>query len=231
MSRKLARVGLVVALSLMAAERVMAQLGGDLNQAALNDRQAAKPTGPAAKKADDLIRGYTARIEREIEQSRKELERLRAELHELIDLRYAMAESIAELRGELATKGTYSTDLVANASTPPKAASAPATGVAFQRDFVYGLGSALPNEPTPQQREQLRRLAPRADLKRMIERLRTEVDETRTEVDQLAYKLLELSSGVPNSFQGMGGMGGQYGQWFGSIGMQGGMMGIGGGMR
>ena len=32
----------------------------------------------------------------------------------------------------------------------------------------------------------------------MIERLRTEVDETRNEVDHLAYKLLELSSGVPD---------------------------------
>ena len=50
----------------------------------------------------------------------------------------------------------------------------------------------------------------------MIERLRTEVGETRTEVDQLAYKLLELSSGVPNSFAINGGMGGgQFGPWFG----------------
>ncbi len=115
----------------------------------------------------------------------------------------------------------------------PKAAATPAPGMSFHRDFVYGLGSALPNEPTPQQREQLRRLAPRADLKRMIERLRTEVDETRTEVDQLAYKLLELSSGVPNSFVINGGMRcGQYGPWFGSIGtMRGGMGGMGAGMR
>ena len=68
----------------------------------------------------------------------------------------------------------------------------------------------------------------------MIERLRAEVDETRTDVDQLAYKLLELGSGLPTSFQGMGGgmmgggmgggMGGPYRQWFGSMGMQGGMM-------
>jgi hypothetical protein len=99
------------------------------------------------------------------------------------------------------------------------------------RDFIYGLGSALPAEPTSEQREQLRRLAPRADLKRMIERLRVEVDEARSEVDQLAYKLLELSAGIPNSYQDMGGgmMGGMGGgpnfQWFGSMGMtMGGMM-------
>jgi predicted RNase H-like nuclease (RuvC/YqgF family) len=95
-------------------------------------------------------------------------------------------------------------------------------GVGFRRDLFYGLGSALPKEPTPEQREQLRRLAPRADLKRMIERLRAEVEETRTEVDQLAYKLLELRAGVPVSHQGFGGM--VVGvPWFGSIGTQSGM--------
>ena len=57
----------------------------------------------------------------------------------------------------------------------------------------------------------------------MVERLRAEVDEARSEVDQLAYKLLELSAGIPASPQGMGGgmmggMGGGNGQWFGTIG-------------
>ena len=33
-----------------------------------------------------------------------------------------MAEAIAELRGELATKGTYSADLVLNAQAAPKTA-------------------------------------------------------------------------------------------------------------
>jgi chorismate mutase len=216
MSPKLTYFGLVLALSLVTA-------GNSIAQPPAPER--VKPTGLAAKKADDLIQAYTARIEKEIEQSRKEVERLRRELHELIDVRYAMAEAIAELRGEMATKGTYSGDPVVPAPAAPKAASAPAPAAPFHRDFVYGLGSALPKEPTAQQREQLRRLAPRSDLKRMIERLRTEVDETRAEVDLLAYKLLELSAGIPASFHGMGGgmmggMGGGYGgQWFGSMGM------------
>jgi hypothetical protein len=99
--------------------------------------------------------------------------------------------------------------------------------VPHRRDLFYGFGSALPKDPTPQQREQIRRLAPRSDLKRMIERLRAEVEETRAEVDQLAYKLLELREGIPVSFQGFGGMGGGMDMpWFGSIGTQ-----SGGGMR
>jgi hypothetical protein len=192
----------------------------------------AKPTGPAANKAEELIKAYKARIEKEIDQGHKEVGRLRAELHELIDVRDAMSEAIAELRGELASKGTYSNEfLVPAQATQKTAVPAQAAPNHAHRDFVFGLGSSLPVEPTQEQREQLRRLAPRVDLKRMIVRLRAEVDETRDEVDQLAYKLLELSAGIPNSYQGMGGgmMGGMGGgpnyQWFGSMGMtMGGMM-------
>ena len=110
---------------------------------------------------------------------------------------------------------------------------------------------ALPKDPTPEQRDQLKRLAPRAELKRMVDRLRKEVEETRGEIDQLAYQLLELRSGVPSSYSvfnragrgmmgmggGMGGMGGgmngiaPFGPWFGSMGTQHGMGGMGGGMR
>ncbi len=233
MSPKPARFGLVVALSLVAAQPAVAQYAANAaNQGGDRAEKPVKPTGPAAKKADDLIRGYTTRIEKEIEQERKELERLRTELHELIDVRFEMAAAIAELRGDLATKGTYSSDpvnYVQTATRDPK--SSPPIGqppsVVFRRDLFYGLGTALPKDPTPEQREQLRRLAPRADLKRMIDGLRAEVEETRTEVDQLAYKLLELRAGVPASFQGFGGgmgFGALGGPWFGSIGMQGGMM-------
>jgi hypothetical protein len=221
---KLSHIGWAFTLILIATGNVMAQPVAP---------QPVKPTGPAAKKAEEMIQAYTARIEKEIDQGHKEVNRLRAELHELIDVRYAMAEAIADLRGEMATKGTYSGEMFVPVQSAPKPAPAPAPAMATQahRDFVYGLGSALPKEPAPDQREQLRRLAPRADLKRMIERLRVEVDEARSEVDQLAYKLLELSAGIPNSYQGMGGgmMGGMGGgpnyQWFGSMGMtMGGMM-------
>jgi hypothetical protein len=229
MSPTLSRLGLVIALSLTATGKLMAQQ-------ALEVVQPVKPTGPAAKKTDDLIRAYTARIEKEIEEGHKEVARLRAELHELIDVRYAMADAIAEMRGELATKGKYSGDPVVATQAAPKEAAAPAPAARFRRDFVYGLGSALPKDPTEQQREQLRRLAPRTDLKRMISDLRAKVDETRVEVDQLAYTLLELSSGVTQPSLWMGGMGGgigggmgvPFGQWFGSMGT---MQGMQGGMR
>jgi hypothetical protein len=232
MSPRLFRFGLLAALSLAAGQTAMAQLADAV------DQKRVKPSGPAAKKADDLIRGYTSRIEKEIDQGHKEIQRLRTELHELIDIRYEMAEAIAELRGELAASGTYSADPLIHGQPAGQDSKAAAPqvqgarqGMASRRDLFYGLGSAMPKDPTPQQREQLRRLAPRSDQKRMIERLRAEVEDTRAEVDQLAYKLLELREGIPASFQGFaGGMGGGWGgmgtPWFGSIGLQ-----PGGGMR
>ena len=143
MSPTSSRLGWVLALSLTATGRLMAQTGGN---SAANDERPAKPTGPAAKKADELIRAYTARIEKEIEQGRKEVERLRTELHELIDVRDSMAEAIAALRGEMATKGTYSGELFIPIQPAPKSAPAPTPVMAaqFRRDFVYGLGSAFP---------------------------------------------------------------------------------------
>ncbi len=242
MMRKLLDLGLVVVVGLAAGRSAVAQFGEHANQGLSQDAQFTKPTGPAAKKAEELIRGYTARIEKEIDQDRKELERLRGELKELIDLRYEMGTAIAEIRGELAAKGTYSADpIIQNQADTQERKPTPATGpmqrMGFRRDLFYGLGSALPKDPTPEQRDQLRRLAPRAELKRMIERLREETDETRVEVDQLAYKLLELRAGVPVSRQAFGGMGMGMGiavPWFGSIGIQGGMGGMGGmgaGMR
>jgi hypothetical protein len=236
MLRNLSRFGLVVVLGLAAGQPEAAEFGDDANQGFSQEAEAqpVRATGPAAKKADDLIRGYTARIEKEIGQDRKEVERLRAEFKELIDLRYEMDTAIAEIRGELAAKGAYNADPVIQSPADtqdrkPSLPKAPMQGIGVRRDLFYGLGSALPKEPTPEQRDQLRRLAPRAGLKRMIEQLRAEVEETRTEVDQLAYKLLELRAGVPVSHIGYDAKGGI--PWIGSIGLQGGMGGLGGGMR
>ena len=61
------------ALSLTASGVLLAQQGGGGNHAGANDDRPVKPTGPAAKKADDLIKAYTGRIEKEIEQGPRRL--------------------------------------------------------------------------------------------------------------------------------------------------------------
>jgi hypothetical protein len=60
MSSQIPRLGLAVILSVTFAGRVMAQPGG-ADQGAEKTPPPVKPTGPAAKKADDLIQGMTSR--------------------------------------------------------------------------------------------------------------------------------------------------------------------------
>ena len=163
MSPKLTRFGLVVALSLAAGQSVMAQRGGNGNQNTPQENQPVKLTGPAAKKADDLIKGYTARIEKEIDQARKEIERLRTELHELIDVRSEMAATIAEVRvswrrrGRTCTEphhragGRYRTEHIARRAGTRARESVPSRP-------LLRPGGRLPKDPTPEQRDQLRRL-------------------------------------------------------------------------
>src|SRR3954453_6649048 len=185
MSRMRALFGLTIPWILAVGSQVHAQGNGQEDKRVL-------PTGPAAKKAEDLLRDYTARIEKEIEQDRKEVERLRTELHQLIDVRDAMGDAIGELRADLASKGVYSADPVASGPASPQDQKSPPSqpqGISNRRDLVYGIGSALPGGPTPPHRERARPPAPRADLRRMVKRLREEVEETRAEVDQLAYRL------------------------------------------
>lgn len=229
MSPNLVRFGLVVCLMLVTGRPAAAQPGSG---GGVVDEDRVKPTGTAAKKADDLVRNYTSRIEKEIEQERKEATRLRKELHELIDIRQEMIDAIADLRGDLASKGAYSADQPLLGQQPPqdkKPASPPGQGMvmglSYGRDLFFGLGSALPKDPSPEQREQIRRLAPQADLRRTIERLRAEVDGERAEIDLLVYKLLELRAGVLPYVQINGMSGPVAAPWFGSIEMQG----IGGG--
>ena len=123
---KLSGFGIVVALCLVAERPVMAQPQAEPR---------VKPSGPAASKADNLIRGYTARIEKEIEQGQQEVKRLRAELHELIDVRYDMAEAISELRGELASRGTYSSDSGIHRQAPSPGEKARYDAAARGRDI------------------------------------------------------------------------------------------------
>ncbi len=141
MSPKNFRAGLVMTLCLAAGRPLLAQGFGPSPE-----HEPVKPTGPAAKRADDLIQAYTTRIEKEIEQERREIDQLRAQLHELIDLRYEVATAIADLRADLAAKGSYSADPVIiggqgpvnqQARTEPQQAQA--MPMQYHRDLFFGL--------------------------------------------------------------------------------------------
>ena len=61
---QISRFGLTIVLFLTVGGRAMSKIEGSAQPVQVE--KPVKPTGPAAKKADDLIRSYTARIEKEI---------------------------------------------------------------------------------------------------------------------------------------------------------------------
>ena len=87
-------------------------------------------------------------------------------------MRSEMAATIAEVRGELAAKGTYSAELIVGPAAAQiehgALADARTTESVPSRHHLRPGGDALPKDPTPEQRDQLRRLATRAELKRMV---------------------------------------------------------------
>ena len=60
MSPTLSRLALAAALTLTSVGLLRAQSGGGFGADPAPDAKPVKPTGPAAKKADDLIRSYSA---------------------------------------------------------------------------------------------------------------------------------------------------------------------------
>ena len=67
---------LVVVLGLAAGQSALAQFGGASDPNVTEEKPPSKLTGPTAKKADDQIAAYTTRLEKEVDQTRKEIERL-----------------------------------------------------------------------------------------------------------------------------------------------------------
>ena len=116
-----ARIGCATfMISLVVVGSLMAEGGANPKRTAPGTSQSTRPDGPAARKAEDLLNAHIARIEKENAEGRKEVDRLRAELHELVDVRYATSIAIADLKGELATKGVYSSNnLPVNAQPAP----------------------------------------------------------------------------------------------------------------
>jgi chorismate mutase len=55
--------------------------------------------------ADKALRAYDERMDRNLDKCRRDLDQMKKELHELIDLRVSMAMSVAELRARNATPG------------------------------------------------------------------------------------------------------------------------------
>ncbi len=125
---------------------------------------------PSAK-IDKAIRVYENRTEQELDQARKDVDRLRKELSELIELRIDMAIALAQLRAEI---NAPEADSSAGNSNTTSASQSPSTG-----------GSEI-----SQRRQRAAELT--RELRQLQDSLRAEVQQTRTQADQWVEQLRAL---------------------------------------
>ena len=94
----------VASATVMVSQRVLAQAGQQpQGQRSQDDQNRQK--GQFSEDIDKALRSYDERMDRNLEQCRKELDQMKKELHELIDMRINMAMALYELRAKMHVHG------------------------------------------------------------------------------------------------------------------------------
>jgi hypothetical protein len=124
------------------------------------------------KRVDKAIQSYESRADQDLEQTRKDIDRLQKELTELIDLQFTLAVSLAELQAEM--KADAVIDNGADASSN---------------------GTDSGKEGTADQARQRRRtIELTRELRQLQDNLRAVVQQKRNETDQFVAQMRNLRS-------------------------------------
>jgi len=91
---------LVLGAAALASKNALAQ-GGNQSK----DQQSERDQGRFSEQIDKALRAYDERMGRNVENCRKEMDEMKKELHDLIDLRINMAISLAEARAKMQSPG------------------------------------------------------------------------------------------------------------------------------
>jgi hypothetical protein len=151
--------------------------GQDRNPAQPPPAPAPAPGRPgAADGIDQTIENYQARLARDADQARKEIAQLRAELTELIKLRYDAALSLADLQAEVGAAG--------GPAVPPATAVTNTLGV----PAVPAAGAARPLL-TGSARSHQKLILLNQELRQLQNFLRAEVQQARAATDQTVAQL------------------------------------------
>jgi hypothetical protein len=126
----------------------------------------------SAQKIDKTIQAYQSRSVQDLDQTRKDLDRMRKELRELIELRIDMAISAAELRADAVNQG-YPRGNTSFAGYP-------------------GSAENQAGEKSGRDRQNQEAAAMNQELRQVQELLRSEIQQARTQTDQLVAQLREL---------------------------------------
>ena len=93
-----------VSASVMVSQRVLAQAGQPPQGQRSQDDQN-RQRGQFSEEIDKALQSYEERMDRNLEQCRKELDQMKKELHELIDMHINLAMSLYELRAKMQVHG------------------------------------------------------------------------------------------------------------------------------
>jgi len=126
----------------------------------------------SAQKIDKTIQAYQNRSVQDLEQTRKDLDRMRKELRELVEVRFDMAIAAAEIRAETGGSGL------------PGAFGSPA---GFQGSAGFQAAASSGKD-----RQTQGAAAMNQELRQVQELLRSEIQQARTQTDQLVAQLRDL---------------------------------------
>lgn len=159
------------------------------------DRDEDRDRDGASERINRALQSYESYREKagpNVEQTRKEIDRLRDELEELTKLRTDMAVSLAEIRADMASH-----QFMAGPAMQPGGPQGGAPGFAGQHVLYAGApqGSAARfTEPSREERQRLRREALNHELRQVQEQLRMEVDQAQGHADQLVAQIRDMRS-------------------------------------
>jgi len=158
--------GLVCGVSAMTPLR--AQDKQDKQEKASPSRARDEGEADPAKRIDKALQTYESRADQELDQTRKEIARLRKELGELSELQYDMVISLAELQAEMRAQAALEAEAARSDESPGSGKSA--------SDGDAG-------------RQRLRALELTRELRQVQDSLRGVVQQKRNEVDQIVAQL------------------------------------------
>jgi len=184
-----------VSVSVMVSQRVLAQAGQPPQGQRSQDDQN-RQRGQFSEEIDKALHSYDERMDRNLEKCRKELDQMKKELHDLIDMRINMAMSLYELRAKMQARGQ---GMMAGV---PGSASV-ARGYAGVGGGGRGQGQGQGSQGNDSRQGHSWEMA--GELQQLHNQLRAEVDQQQSQIAQLAAQLRTLRDQGQNQNQGQQG--------------------------
>jgi hypothetical protein len=156
-------VSMVVVCAFALSARIALAQGGQEAQPQKSEQDKGK-SGDHSSDIDKALKAYDERMDKCIDKSRQELDQMKKDLHELIDMRINMAVALAELRAKNAPGGAYGP----SGAGYPRGSGEP--GRKHQEGGVENAGLSR-------------------ELQQIHNQIRSEIDQQENQVAQLASQI------------------------------------------